>query len=144
MKAGRLFVKTPRDVVWPGDPVRGDADIDAAGLEDIENVVNLLKRIIRMQMLHQLVAVGHVYRVALRGDAAAIRDDQREICRDIRHIRDLGRDINRSTRAACRQTSNESAQSPGPISRKVCPGRRNRPMKRAADPLHVERIPGKP
>src|SRR5882762_11225127 len=94
MKAGRLFVKTPRDVVWPGDPVRGDADIDAAGLEDIEHVVNLLKRIIRMQMLHQLVAVGHVYRVALRRDAAAIRDDQPEICRDIRHVRDLGRDIN--------------------------------------------------
>ena len=82
-----------RNVVGAVQPVGRDADVHSARSEGSADALELLARIVGVEMLHELVAVGYVHAGRRHRHAAAIREDQGEVGRKRKLLGDLLGDV---------------------------------------------------
>ena len=82
-----------RDVVRAAEPTGRHADVDAARGQRGDDPAQLLGRIVRVQMLHQLMAVDDVGRPRRHRHRHPIGQPQLEIARQVVAARDLAADV---------------------------------------------------
>jgi hypothetical protein len=81
VEAGCGVIKRSGDISGAAQAVGRDAQVNSAWNERTMDVPQLFECVVRMQMLHQLIAVGDVYGTGRYGDIDTVRENQLEVGR---------------------------------------------------------------